>query len=278
MESLVAGQEKSEFNRKQRPFLSLVQNLSRTSAVVRVASIVVTIGVWEWFGRQIDPLFFSYPTAIAAAIPNMIRTGELQSAAVLSLRSLSVGFLLSTILGIGLGLLMGRYRTLNTALDSQLTALYATPYVTLIPLIILWFGLGFEAKVVIVVLASVFPLLINTRDGVRNVSKNLIEIARAEKANERQVFTKIILPASTPQIMTGIRLGIGRAIVGMIVGEMFTAITGLGGAIVYYGNQFRTDKLLVIVIVLALFATALTETAKIIENRVAAWKQTERGV
>jgi NitT/TauT family transport system ATP-binding protein len=243
---------------------------------VRVTSLLLTLALWEWYGRGVDPIFMSYPTAIVAAVPNMIAKGELQRALLLTLQGLSAGFVLAVVFGIVIGLLMGRYRLFDYLLDVQISALYSTPNVALIPLLILWFGLGMTSKIAIVFLAAFFPIIVNTYGGVRNVSRGLVEIAQAEGASEAQIFGKIILPASLPFIMAGIRLAVGRAVVGMVVAEMFTAMTGLGGAIVYYSNAFATDKLFVVIILLALLGVALTEGVKFLEVRLAPWKETER--
>jgi NitT/TauT family transport system ATP-binding protein len=251
-------------------------HLSDYPNVVRAASLGATLGAWEWYGRGVDPIFFSYPTAIAAAVPAMIGNGELQRALLLTLQGLALGFSLSIVLGIIIGLLMGRYRLFDYLLDVQISALYSTPNVALIPLLILWFGLGMTSKVVIVFLAGFFPIIVNTYGGVRNVGRGLVEIAQAEGASEAQIFGKIIIPASLPFIMTGIRLAVGRAVVGMVVAEMFTAMSGLGGAIIYYSNAFATDKLFVVIILLALLGVTLTEAVKFLEVRLAPWKKTER--
>ena len=243
---------------------------------VRVFSLALTLGIWEWYGRGVDPIFFSYPTAIVSAFPVMVKSGELQKALLLTLEGLVIGFILSIVVGVTIGLLMGRYRLFDYLIDLQVSALYSTPNVALIPLLILWFGLGMTSKIVIVFLAAVFPIIVNTYGGVRNVSRSLVEIAQAEGAVERQIFGKIIVPASLPFIMSGIRLAVGRAVVGMVVAEMFTAMSGLGGAIVYYSNAFATDKLFVVIILLALLGVGLTETVKLLEVKMAPWKQTER--
>ncbi len=243
---------------------------------LRASSILATLGVWEWYGRQVDPIFFSYPTAIAAAIPELIRRGDLQKALSVSLVELSCGLAVAIVIGTLIGLLMGRYRTFDNLVELQISALYSTPNVALVPLLILWFGLGFKAKAVLVFLAAVFPLIINTYGGVRNISNSLLDIARAEGANEFQIFTKIVVPASVPFIMTGIRLAIGRAIVGMVVAEMFMATDGLGGALITYGNAFATDKVFLVIIILSLLGVTLTEIVRLAENRIASWKVTER--
>lgn len=263
---------------RQYPRLSFIREIltGRRGKLVRLASLAVTLGVWEWYGRGVDPIFMSYPTAIMAAVPDMIRSGELQANFLSSIKSIIVGLGLAMVFGTTIGLLMGRYRFFDQLLDMQINALYATPNVALIPLIILWFGLGMTSKVVIIFLAGFFPIVINTHAGVRNVSRGLVEVAMAEAANQLQIFTKIVIPASLPFIATGIRLAMGRAVVAMVVAEMFTAVGGLGGAIINYGNAFATAKLFVVIIVLALLGVTLTESVRWIERRIAPWKETER--
>lgn len=244
--------------------------------LVRSLSLIVTLAAWELYGRQVDPIFLSYPTAIIGAVPEMLASGELQKAFLSSIEGLFIGLLLAVVFGTLLGVMMGRYRLVDQIFDIQVSALYATPNVALIPLIILWVGLGLTAKIVIIFLAGFFPIVVNTYSGVRNIGKNPVEVLQAEGASEYQILTKVILPASLPFITTGIRLAMGRAVVGMVVGELFTAISGLGGAIVAYGNAFATNKLFVIIIVLALLGVSLTELIRVAERYLATWKETER--
>lgn len=239
-------------------------------------SILATLGAWEFYGRSVDPIFLSYPSAIVSEVPRMLATGELQKAFLASIQTLAIGLALAIAGGTLLGLLMGRYRTIDHLLTVQISALYSTPNISLIPLLILWFGLGNTSKIVIVFLAAFFPVIINTYAGVRNVSRGLVEVALAEGANEFQILREIIVPASVPFIMTGIRLALGRGVVGMVAGEMFTAVSGLGGAIVIYSNAFATAKLFVIIIILALIGVSLTELFKLLERRAASWKESER--
>lgn len=243
---------------------------------VRILSVATTLGVWEWFGRSVNPIFASYPSAIVAAVPEMITSGRLPTAMLESLQALSIGLVFAILFGTTIGLLMGRYRLVDQILDTQISALYSTPNVALIPLLILWFGLGLSAKVAIIFMAAFFPIIVNTYSGVRNVSRGLVEVALAENASEAQIFSKIVVPAALPFIATGIRLAIGRAVVSMVVAEMFTALSGLGGAIVVYGNAFATDRLFVIIIVLAVLGVLLTEAVRFFESKLAVWKETER--
>ena len=239
---------------------------------VRVAAIVVVLGGWQILGRQINPLFMSYPSAIAQAARVMISSGELLLALRSSLQTLLIGFVAASILGVVIGLLIGRYRLVDAATDWLVNALYATPLVALIPLVILWFGLGDGAKLFIVTILAVFPILINTAAGVRNVPRALIDVGVAFAANERQTFLKIILPAVVPYLMTGLRLGIGRAIIGMVVAEFFTAITGLGALIVKYGNQYDTASMFVPVLVLMVLGVVLTSLVRRLEDCCVPWR------
>jgi ABC-type nitrate/sulfonate/bicarbonate transport system permease component len=240
--------------------------------MIRLVSIVVVLGGWEIFGGQVNPLFMASPSAIAKAAVALIADGELFEALQSSLRTLVVGFITASVIGIILGLLIGRYRSVDAATDWLVNALYATPLVAIMPLVILWFGLGDAAKLFIVTILAVFPVLINTAAGVRNVPAQLIDVGAAFAANERQVFLKLILPSTLPYVMTGLRLGIGRSIIGMVVAEFFTAITGLGAMIVKYGNQYDTASMFVPILVLMLLGVALTSLVKRAEVAFAPWR------
>jgi NitT/TauT family transport system permease protein len=163
----------------------------------------------------------------------------------------------------------------DAATDWLINALYATPLVAVIPLVILWLGLGDLAKLFIVTILSVFPVLINTAAGVRNVPRALIDVSTAFAANERQVFVKIILPSAVPYMMTGLRLGIGRAIIGMVVAEFFTAITGLGALIVKYGNRYDTASMFVPILALMLLGILLTSMVRRAEEHFAPWRMAD---
>ena len=243
--------------------------------MIRLISMAVVLGAWEVLGRQVSQLFMAPPSKILEAGRRMALSGELVGALASSLQTLVIGFITAGIVGILLGLLIGRYRAMDAATDWLVNALYATPLVAVIPLVILWFGLGDAAKLFIVTILAVFPVLINTAAGVRNVPQALIDVSTAFAANERQVFMKIILPASVPYMMTGLRLGIGRAIIGMVVAEFFTAITGLGAVIVKYGNQYDTASMLVPILILMVLGVTLTSLVRRAEESFAPWRQVD---
>jgi NitT/TauT family transport system permease protein len=253
----------------------VVNKPTRRYWAVRLASIVVVLAAWEVLGRQVDPLFIAWPSQIVAAAIEMTKSGELIGAFLESMKTLTLGFVLACIVGIGLGLVIGRYRYVDASTDWLVNALYATPLVAITPLVILWFGLGFAAKLFIVFILAVFPVLINTASGVKNVPPHLIDVGTAFAASERKIFLKIILPAALPFMMTGIRLGVGRAIIGMVVAEFFTAINGLGALIIKYGNQFETAAMFVPILCLMLMGVVYTAIAMRFERWVAPWRFTD---
>jgi len=258
---------------EDRPF-RLVDHLG----LVRAASVVVVLSLWEIFGRQVNPLFLSYPSAIARAFIQLLGTGEFERQALGSLQVFAVGLIAALVLGIAFGLLIGRYRLAEYILDPYVYALDATPRVALIPLLLLWFGLGTSSKIAIVFLSGLFPVLMNTFAGVRTVSAQLVDIGRAYGAREGKIFSKIILPAALPFVMAGIRLAVGRALIGIITAEMFTAVTGLGALLIRYSSALATDKFFVPVILLALLGVILSGGVDKLQKRLAPWKETERAL
>lgn len=256
-----------------RPF-----RLGEHLSVVRLSSVVFLLGLWEIFGRHVNPLFLSYPSAIGRAFLQVVVTEEFQRSALSSLQVFAIGLIAALALGIAVGLLMGRYRLAEYLLDPYVYALDATPRVALIPILLLWFGLGATSKIVIVFLSGLFPVLMNTFSGVRTVSAQLVEVGRAYGAGERKLFTKVILPAALPFIMAGIRLAVGRALIGIITAEMFTAVTGMGALLVRYSSALATDKFFVPVILLALLGVALSSIVEKLQKKLAPWKETERAL
>jgi NitT/TauT family transport system permease protein len=243
---------------------------------IRTASVAVFFVIWEYYGRRMDPIFMAPPSAIFQAALELIRNGALEKALIQTLWPFAVGMALTVVIGVALGIVMAQWRTLEYVLDPFVNALYAIPRIALIPLIILWAGLEFAGKVTILVSVAVFPITVNTYAGIRDVRGGMLEIGRAYGATEWQIFWKIILPAAIPFIMAGIRLAVGLAIIGIIVAEFFTAISGLGGMIVEYANVFATAKLFVPIIVIALVGVVLTELVMWLERRMSRWRQLER--
>jgi NitT/TauT family transport system permease protein len=239
--------------------------------VIRTVSLLVVLTAWEYVGRQIDPVLFTYPTAVGAAAVKMIASGELWKYLLQSLIVLFAGLGLATVFGIALGLIMARFWVIDIALDTYITALYSIPSVALVPVLVLWFGIDTTAKIAVVFLFTFFPIVINTQQGVKNVDGRLIEVGRAFRCSERQLWGHIVLPAAVPFIVTGLRLAIGRGLIGMVLADLYTAITGIGYLISRYASIYRTDAMFVPIATLGLLGITLTSMLRFVEKRVAPW-------
>ena len=240
--------------------------------IITLSSVAVLTLLWEWFGRDINPVFGSYPSAIAEAFWDLARSGKLAAAMFESLRPFVVGYCLAILLGVPLGLVIGRYRVAEAALGIYVTAGYAMPLVALVPLLVLWLGLGFAVKAAVVFLMSVFPICINTWLGVTAVPKSLIEVGKSFVAPNTVILRRIILPATLPYIMAGIRLAVGRAVVAMVIAEFFTTISGLGAIIINSANNFDTATMFVPIVLSMVMAIGLNSLIGLTERLVAPWQ------
>jgi NitT/TauT family transport system permease protein len=261
--------EEQEWARQQRRVALRHGSLVWT---LRLAVAAVLLVSWQLVGKQ-NPLFTSYPTAVARAAWDEITSGKLFVAIGQSFEILALGLAAGVVVGVIVGLLIGRYALVASSVEWIISALNATPLLAIIPLVIVWFGLGLESKVVTVFALTVFSMLLNTAAGVHEVEQNVLDVSRAFVASEWQVFRKIILPSSVPFIMTGLRISIGRALIGTVAAEFFTGISGLGGMIQTYGAAYETDYMLVPVLTLMLLGVLLTGVARWLENVVAPWRE-----
>jgi NitT/TauT family transport system permease protein len=233
--------------------------------------VLVILLAWEIYGRAINPVLLSSPTAISRAFIDMIVDGTLSQAMAESLVVLGAGSVIGVAIGLAVGLAAGRNRVFATLIELPLNALYATPSVALIPIIVVWFGFGPTAKTVVVILFVLFPVLINTMRGVQEVDRELVEVARSFCSGERRMWFDLIIPSALPYMVTGLRLAIGRALIGVIVAEFFTAFAGLGHLIVTNANSFRTDRTFVPILVIAVLGVLFTALLEFAERRVVRW-------
>ena len=247
--------------------------MRRRALAIRLASLAVVLTVWELYGRSVNPILFTYPSAVAEAFGELAGSGELQGYLGQSLQVLGYALLLAVGVGIPAGVLMARFRTVELATDLYVNALYSTPMVALVPLIVLWFGFKVPAKVVIVFLFMVFPILINTEQGVKNVDRGLLEVARSFCSTEPRLWRDLVLPSALPFIAAGVRLAIGRGLVGMVIAEFYTSISGLGYMIVRYANAFETAKLFVPIVTLMVTGVLLMNGARALELWLAPWQR-----
>ena len=220
----------------------------------------------------ISPLFLSGPSAIAKQFIETLRHGTLLSDMAYSGRNFILGLGLAIIAGVVLGVIIGWYRRVRFLFDPFLNALYALPRIAMIPLIIIWFGIGIWSKVFIVFMSAFFPILVNTVGGMRTIDADLLRAARAFCATDWQIFKTVAIPGSVPFILTGIRQGVALGLIGVVVGEMFGGSQGIGFMVMYGGQTFATDTLFVGVILIALAGIVLTYLAEKLERRFSRWR------
>ena len=236
--------------------------------------VVLILAIWQafWSAGKISPLFFSGPSAIALRFRDSLLHGQLLSDLNYSGSNFAIGFVLAAGAGIVLGVIVGWYRRVEMILGPFLNALYATPRIAMVPLIIIWFGIGMWSKVFIVFISAFFPILVNTIGGIRAIDRDLLRAARAYCASDWQIFTTVAIPGSVPFILTGLRQGVALGLIGVVVGEMFGGSQGIGFMVAYGGQTFATDTLFVGVLIIAFAGILLTAAAEKLERHFSRWR------
>ena len=273
LDAEVAGRERAE--EAAAPRRSLWRRIEPTA--LGAGSIVLLLLVWQVLPyfmplKAGTKLFFTVPSEVAGTLWRMIATGALWAPLGVSATAFAIGLGLAIVVGLPLGILLGRSNTLNAMFDPFITAFNATPRLVFLPLLMLWLGIGLWSKVAIVFLGALFPLLINTYEGVRNADKLLINVVRAFGANEWDIARLVVLPNSLPFIVVGLRLAIGRAVLGVVVAEFFGAQDGLGVVMVRAASGFRVDVVFAGLIVFAGLSLLMTGLVKLLEDRMSRWR------
>lgn len=238
----------------------------------RLGFLAFLLLLWSFAAQQTGGNIVPSPTETFLAAGRMLAEGRLLQALGDSLTVYLSGYALSIAFGVPLGILMGGFRVLGKTLDVFVFALAATPRVAFIPLIIVMLGLGVEAKVFIVFLGALMPILINTYSGVLAADEELIEMAKSVGASNLRVFRSIVLPGAVPFIIVGMRLGATIGLINTVVAELYTSVKGLGGLLAIYGNTFRMAEYFVVVLTLALIGVVVTEGLRYLEHRVSQWR------
>jgi ABC-type nitrate/sulfonate/bicarbonate transport system permease component len=238
-------------------------------------AVLIAVAAWQFvwsYTDWISPLFFSGPSAIAKAFWNSLTQGNLLADLAFSGKNFAIGFGIALVSGVVLGVIVGWYRRVRLILDPFLNALYAAPRIAMMPLIIIWFGIGMWSKVFIVFLSAFFPILVNTVAGIRNMDRDLLRAARAFCASDWQIFKTLAIPGSVPFILTGVRQGVAVGLIGVVVGEMLGSSEGVGFMVAYGGQTFQTDTLFVGFVIIALAGILLTSLAERLERRFSRWR------
>jgi NitT/TauT family transport system permease protein len=249
--------------------------LNHEKQILGAAGVITFLTVWELVGNTfqlINPMFMSAPSLVWNAAVQLFSSGEIYNDLYVSGVELFWGYILSAVVAVPFGISIGWYKKMSYIFDPFVNAMNATPRVALLPLVIIWLGIGILSKVGIIFLGAVFPILINTRDGVKTTPINLLTAARSFGASEWMIFKTVVLPSTIPFILTGLRLGLGRAIVGVMVGELYADTAGIGFMITVAGATFQTDKVFVGVLVFALAGMLGMELLTRIEARFNKWR------
>ncbi|MGB6443740.1 MAG: ABC transporter permease [Xanthobacteraceae bacterium] len=236
-------------------------------------SVVGGLALWEIISRYIvaNALFLAGPSQIAVAIYHLAMTGELWHHIGVSAAEFALGYVIASLLGIALGVAMASSATMKQALQPWVSGLYATPTIALAPLFILWFGIGIWSKVIVVISLVLFPVAINTEAGLRTTSERLIEMLRSFGATKRQIFLKVSLPSAVPFILAGLKLGIGRGLIGVVVAELFGSRAGLGRLISQSADAFNMPELFAGVVILAIAGIVMTAGFSRLESKIVPW-------
>jgi len=240
--------------------------------------LLIGIAAWEVGGRALDAVLLPPFTTVVARLGELLFTGQIVESLALSLGNLALGLAISLVAGIGIGSAMGWSRDVDYALGPYVNALLTAPSLVFAPIFFSLWGVGRESIIALIVSYCVFILIVNTSIAIRTIPDDLTEMAVSFNASRRQVFRYIALPAAMPLIMAGVRLAVGRAVKGMINGEMFIAVVGLGRLIVSSGRQLDVASVLAVLIVVVAVALVLMRFVGLIEERFISWlPETHRG-
>src|SRR2546427_4637062 len=257
--------------------------LNQEKKILGALSVIVFLVLWEFMGGawsvynpipvlRINPMFMSAPSLVWKAGYELFSSGEIYNDLYVSGTEFFWGYVLSVVVGIPFGIAIGWYKKMSYTFDPFVNAMNATPRVALLPLIIIWLGIGIPSKIGIIFLGAVFPMLINARDGVKTTPQSLLNAAKSFGASEWRIFKSVVFPSTVPFILTGLRLGVGRALVGVLVGELYAATAGIGFMITVAGATFQTDKVFVGVGIFALSGMIGMELLTKVERRFDRWR------
>ena len=263
---------------KKAPLLRLSWRSPQASGALSVlAGIALWQLVYDGLARTgylqvyaIDHFFVS-PWQVVESFAELYRSGELVRNCYFSFLEFLYGFLLSVVVGVPFGFLMATQEKLNNFLDPWVSCIYATPRVALAPIVVVWFGLGIFPTSLVVFLGAVFPILLNTYTGIKSVRRNLIDVVRAFGGSRRQIFLKVMIPDATPAIIAGMRLGVGRAVIGVVVGELFGAEAGLGSMVYLYSQRFQPGPVFVGIVILVVFGILTFVAVEKLQRWLSPW-------
>jgi ABC-type nitrate/sulfonate/bicarbonate transport system permease component len=268
-----AGDQPSSAGRRARRFLG--RHYTRTLGLVAVVFFLLA---WQWASdtNVINPLFCSSPTLIWGELGTLVSTGQLWPNVWISGEEFLWGFGIAIVIAIPLGFLIGWYKPVEAIFNPFVTFLNAVPRVALLPLLIIWVGIGIDLKIAVVLLGALIAILINTITGIQSLDPQVVTMARSFGASDFKIFRTIALPGSVPYIISGLRVGLGHALTGVVVGELYASSAGVGHLIAVAGNTFETNLVFAGVIIIAVFGLIATWILTLLEQHFQSWRQTAR--
>jgi ABC-type nitrate/sulfonate/bicarbonate transport system permease component len=238
---------------------------------LQLGSVLVFLVIWQIVGMHTSPILFSTPLQVIEAFGTLIGNGQLAAVLPSAANDLFTGYILAAVVGIVVGVLIGHSSTLEAVLNPYINFAMATPLVAVIPLLVIWVGIGAEARIATVFTLTVFTVIVNTATGVKATPRVLREVALVYRLKKFRVVREITLFNAVPNIFAGLRLGLGKALIGMIIAEMEVSVTGLGGLIYNYGDEFRTADLLAGICTASLFGVVAAGLLAVIQSRAFPW-------
>lgn len=240
-----------------------------------LVSVVVFLAVWQIVGSHVDPILLATPKQTVKAFWDLLTSGQLGPAFGTAMKDLATGYLLAVVAGIVVGVAMGRSPVVERLLNPYINFFQATPLIALVPLVVIWFGVGFEARVSVTFMLAVWSIIINTATGVKETPVTLLDVSRVYKLNRWQVITKVALPNAVPSIFAGLRIALGKALIGMVIAQMEISVTGLGGLVINYGNAFKTAYLLAAVFTASLVGVIAAAVLEALRRWLFPWTRGE---
>ncbi len=239
---------------------------------VRIATLAIILGTWQLYARHLQKAIAATPPEVARAFYHQVFTNHtIFTPLWSSMEALCLGFVISVVVGIPIGIAMGRWRSVEHVLDPYVSFLYALPHVAFVPVMIVWLGFRLEFRLAYVVLSAVFPVIINTMAGVKNVDPELLAAGKGFCANERQTLRTIILPAASPYMVAGGRQAFSSAWVGVVVAEVLSTQDGLGGLINHYSDYFLTADMYVPILLIMGIAIVIQSVTNVLQARLTPW-------
>jgi NitT/TauT family transport system permease protein len=260
-----------------RAIASRLERVTRSAGPTRASAVSLLAGlaVWELGGRLLHYSFLPPFSDVLGASAELIASGQILPDLAVSLAGLAAGYGLAAGLGVALGLLMGRYRKVEYLFDVYLNGFLAAPKIVFIPILFAFFGVGRPTQVAVIFLSAFFVIVANTMSAVRLVDPTYVEMARSFGAQERQLIWRVLIPGALPLTLAGLRLGMGRAVKGMINGEMFIAVFGLGGLLRTYGSRFDAVHVFAVLLVVIAVALACSSVVQAFERHATRWTELE---